>query len=208
MASIDVFRSNFRLSPKVCILAPGPNGRGHYHEIPADCDVIAVSKAVLIDDVPKKRAWVMCHGDQSWFEHANIAFRGSRIFSAAALREARDKLNPDETCYFFEPPADEVEPETLDRIDGSIRYGTTVSGCALQIAYNFGAREILLCGVDMSGDDYWDGTRNVHAHHGETWPVSQKLNLVIRWLGETRGVRVETLSETKLQVPCYRGAPL
>jgi hypothetical protein len=208
MASIDVFRSNFRLSPKVCILAPGPNGKGHYHEIPADYEVIAVSKAVLIDDVPKKRVWVMCHGDQGWFERANLAFRGSRVFSADALREARDKLNLDETCYFFEPPVDGIEPETFDRIDGSIRYGTTVSGCALQIAYNFGAREILLCGVDMSGDDYWDGTRNVHVHHGETWPVSQKLDLMIRWLGATRGVRVATLSETKLQVPTHRGAGL
>ena len=38
--------------------------------------------------------------------------------------------------------------------------GGTVTGCALQLAYNLGATTILLCGADMSGDDYWDGTAN------------------------------------------------
>ena len=60
MTTIDIFRTDFRLPEKVCILAPGPNGLGHYGEIPSDYEVIAVSKAVMIAEVPRKRLWMMC----------------------------------------------------------------------------------------------------------------------------------------------------
>jgi hypothetical protein len=203
MLAIDVFQWTFRLPPKVCILAPGPNGRGHYYEIPADHVVIAVSKAVLIDDVPHKPIWMMNHATQEWFPAANARFRGMRVFSADALREVGTPLDPAGSWYFFEAPPDELSPETVDRVEGAIRYGTTVSGCALQFAYNFGATRVLLCGVDLSGDDYFDGTRNVHPHHGQTWPAVQTLNALIRWLREERGVRVASLSETRLDVPSH-----
>jgi hypothetical protein len=203
---IDVFRSNFRLPRQVCILAPGPNGSPSYVAIPADFEVIAVSKAVLIGEVANKRTWMMNHCTQDWFETANAGFQGTRIFSADALRETGGKLDSLDDCYYFQAPADELVPETVDRTDGAIRYGITVSGCALQLAYNFGARHILLCGVDMSGDDYWDGSRNVHIHHGAVWPAARTMNALIRWMVESRGVRLETLSETKLDVPTYTGA--
>jgi hypothetical protein len=202
---IDVFRTTFRLAPEVCILAPGPNGKQFYGKIPADFQIIAVSKAVLIPDIADKPIWIMNHCTQDWFDTANAGFRGMRVFSADAMREARGKLDPACVCYYYQPPADELVVETVGRVDGSIHYGITVSGCALQFAYNFGARRILLCGVDMSGDDYWDGSRNVHVHHGEVWPAAQTMNALIRWLGEERGVRVETLSKTTLEVPVHQG---
>jgi hypothetical protein len=206
MAAINVFGSTFRLPPKVCILAPGPNGKGHYHEIPADHVVIAASKAVLIEEVPRKPIWMMNHATQEWFEAANAGFRGMRVFSADALREVRTAPDPTIPWYYFEAPPDELTPETVSQVEGAIRYGVTVSGCALQFAFNFGASQILLCGVDLSGDDYFDGTQNVHTHHGEVWPAVRTFNALIRWLDEERGVRVATLSQTKLEVPTYRPA--
>jgi len=203
MAEIDVFRSTFRLPPKVCILAPGPNGRGHYAEIPTDYEVIAVSKAVLIREVQSKPIWIMNHCTQDWFDTANSEFRGTRVFSADALREAQGKLNPADDCYYYQAPQDELEADSVERVDGAIRYGITVSGCALQFAYNFGARHVLLCGVDMSGDAYWDGTQNVHLYHGEVWSAVRTINALIRWLSQERGVRVESLSKTRLELPTY-----
>jgi hypothetical protein len=206
MPEIDVFRTAFRLPPRVCILAPGPKGRRHYGEIPDDYEIIAVSKAVLIEEVPRKSIWMMNHCTQDWFDLANAGFKGMRVFSADAFREARGKLDPAEDCFYYcQPPGDELVPETVSQVGGAIRYGTTVSGCGIQFAYNFGATRILLCGVDLSGDDYFDGTRNVHAHHGEVWPAVQTINALCRWLAEERGVHVETLSETALDVPAYRG---
>ena len=49
MAARDLFQSNLRLPEKVCILAPGPNGKEHHGRIPADYEIVVVNKAVLID---------------------------------------------------------------------------------------------------------------------------------------------------------------
>jgi hypothetical protein len=145
MIIFDIFRTDFQLPERVCILAPGPNGRGHYEEIPSDYEVIAVSKAVMIAEVPHKSIWMMCHATQDWFETADAVFRGTRVFGLRALQEAVARLNPTSTYYYFKPPNGMIEPETISRVDGAICLGTSVSGCALQLAYNFGARQILLC---------------------------------------------------------------
>jgi hypothetical protein len=206
MAEIDVFRSTLRLPDTVCVLAPGPNGRPHYGRIPGDCAVIAVNKGVMIPDVPRKDIWMLNHATQDWFAAANAGFTGLRIFSAPALREARDQLDPRQDYYFYEPAPDQLVPANVSCVRGAIRFGTTVSGCAVQFAYNFGARRILLCGVDMSGDAYFDGTQNVNANHGEVWPAARTIGALARWLRDEQGVSVETLSETRLDVPRYRPA--
>ena len=204
MTSIDVFRSDFRLPARVCILAPGPNGRGHYSQIPSDYQVITVSKAVTIGGLPPDTIWMMCHANQPWFEEANAGFRGLRIFGHVALEEAESYLDPRGTYYYFRASEGTLEPETMGRVDGAIHRGTSVSGCALQFAYNFGALQILLCGVDMSGDAYFDGTQNVCETHGDVWHAARRMNLLIRWMEEQRGVQVATLSETKLHVRGFR----
>jgi hypothetical protein len=206
MAARDLFQSNLRVPAKVCILAPGPNGKNHHVRIPADYEVIAVNKAILIDDVPRKSYWVMTHATQDWFEQASERFRGIRIFSADALREAQERLGAaaTESAYYFLAPPDLIQPDTVDRVDGAIRYGATVSCCALQFAYNFGARRILLCGVDMSGDNYWDGQRNPGPYHGDVWPAARTMSCLIRWLRHDRRIEVATLSPTRLEVPDYQ----
>ena len=204
MTTIDIFRTDFRLPEKVCILAPGPNGLGHYGEIPSDYEVIAVSKAVMIAEVPRKRLWMMCHANQDWFETANAAFHGMRVFGHVALQAARAKLDPTGTYYYFKAADGLLEPETISRVDGAICLGTSISGCALQFAYNFGARQILLCGVDMSGDGYWDGSQNANEVHGEVWHAAQRFNHLIRWMEEERGVQIASLSKTQLQVRSHR----
>jgi hypothetical protein len=195
---VNLFDSDFRLPPRVCIVAPGPRGRGHYREIPPDFYVITVSKAVLIPSL-RPDLWMMNHADQNWYPQADAAFRGVRVYGGRAAAQVTPPA--DETWYFYDNP-ESLTPDRPELIDGRILTGATVTGCALQLAYNFGANFILLCGADMSGDDYWDGSSNP-LDHGDTWPAARCLSLLIRWLVRERGIWVATLSETRLQVPWY-----
>ncbi len=205
MPLLNILESDFRLPSKVCILAPGPRGRPHYAEIPDDYLVIALSKAVLIPEV-KADIWVMNHAHQDWFETAYASFEGMRVFRDEAILEAQAVLGEELTCYSFHALRGALGLMVFKPVDGVIRSGGSVSGVALQLAYNFGAREILLCGVDLSGDGYFDGTVNVQPsgeRRGETWDVVSNLNPLIRWMVEERGIMIATLSPTQLDVPDY-----
>ncbi len=209
MPKIDIFDSDIRLPPKVCVLAPGPQGKPYYDQIPDDCCIIAVSKAVLIPEV-KTDIWVMNHADQDWFEEAYASFEGMRVFREEAIREAEALLGEELTCYSYETLRGVRNLVVFKPVDGVIRNGASVSGVALQFAFNFGAREILLCGVDMSGDAYFDGTINVQPteeRRGDTWDVAQNVDPLIRWMIEERGIMIATLSPTKLTVPAYHPPP-
>ena len=96
-----------------------------------------------------------------------------------------------------------LEPQMSRGLDGVIRYGATVSGCAIQFAYIFGATSILLCGVDLSGDEYFDETVNVNANHGDTWPAVQRLQPLLTHLIEDKRLSIATLSPTRLELPTF-----
>lgn len=198
----DVLASGVRLPERVCVVAPGPNGREAHCRIPPGACVIAVSKAVLIPEV-KADLWMMTHSHQDWYAAADAAFTGMRVYSYQAARAARPSLAQRPGCYGFRLVQDQLHPRLMKPIDGMIRRGGTVTGCAIQLAYNLGAREILLCGVDMSGDGYFDGSLNPERVHGDTWLAAARLNVMIRWLREAKGVAVATLSPTRLEVPAY-----
>ena len=205
----NIFDSDFRFPEKVCIVAPGPNGIGRYEEIPAGFSVIAVSKAVLIPEL-RPSVWMMNHVHQPWYKEGNKSFRGVRVFGydAANAIEKTVTVKQNEyaqgASYYFNPPDEPLGLELFVPVDGCIRIGATTSACAVQLAYNFGAREIILCGVDMSGDGYFDGTTNENPNHGKTWPAAARLNVLIHWLMANKGLRITTLSPTRLDVPRYR----
>jgi hypothetical protein len=146
----------------------------------------------------------MVHASQDWYDEADAKFTGVRVFGFEAALEANAKREGTAGCYYFKPPEEPLEEHVVRPVEGFIRYGATIVGCAVQFVYNFGAREIILCGADMSGDAYWDGTSNVHPHHGETWGAAGRLSPLIRWLIEKKNVAVSSLSPTKLDVPRYR----
>jgi hypothetical protein len=200
---IDVTTSGLRLGRRVCIVAPGPNGRGHYQRIPADYQIVAVSKAVLIPEL-RPAIWIMTHSDQPWFREANLGFHGIRLFSYDAALHVAHALEGTPDCYYFAAPRDSfLEPQVRKPLDGAIRYGATVAACAIQFAYIFGATEILLCGVDLSGDEYFDGTVNVNANHGDTWPAVERLQPLLKNLIDDKGLSIATLSPTKLELPTF-----
>ena len=200
---VDVADSDLRLDRKVCIVAPGPNGRDRYQRIPADFQIVAVSKAVLIPDL-RPAIWIMTHSDQPWFAEANRGFHGIRVFSYDAALHAADSLQGVRGCYCFVPPRDSfLDIRVTKPLDRLIRYGATVSGCAVQFAYLYGAGEILLCGVDLSGDEYFDETLNVNDNHGDIWPAAHRLQPLLIHLIEEKRLLIATLSPTRLDLPMY-----
>jgi hypothetical protein len=202
---IDVFTSDLALPPKVCVLAPGPWGQPYHRRIPPDHLILAVNKAVLIPDVPIAMA-MNCHADQDWFPRAWADFPGTWVFGGAAVERARALETGGRLIYTFQPAPEMLDPREMRSIDGVIRYGGTVSGNAIQLAYHFGAREILLCGVDMSGVSYWDGATNVRPDHGETWDAAPRLEVLIGWMIREKGLRIASLSPTKLRIPGGSGS--
>lgn len=202
MPLLNILDSDFALPSKVCILAPGPRGRPHYARIPDDYLVIALSKAVLIPQV-EADIWMMHHTHQDWFDEANARFDGVCIFKEAPARAVAHKLG-DAVCYCYNPLQGEDRMEQCRCVDGRIRGGASVAGHALQIAYTFGVKDILLCGVDMSGNGYFDESINVRPEHGETWSFVYLLNPMIRWMIDEQSLRIATLSPTKLDVPRYQ----
>ncbi|MEO8499001.1 MAG: hypothetical protein ABI614_28390, partial [Planctomycetota bacterium] len=207
MSWTSVFDSDFRLPEQVCIVAPGPQGVGHYSEIPDGFSIIAVSKAVLIPEL-RSSVWIMNHVQQPWYNEADASFRDIRVFGFDAATESmateNEQVKVEGARYYFKPPDEALGLEEFVPVDGCIRVGATTSACAVQLAYNFGAREIVLCGVDMSGDAYYDGTINENPYHGEIWPAAARLNVLIHWLRVNRGLQITTVSPTKLDVPHFR----
>ncbi len=191
------------------MLAPGPNGVPHYASIPGDAFVIAVSRAILIDRV-KIDGWVMQGTNRSFYREGERRFSGVRLFR----RDFVDRGQAVAPVDGFERYSFEVERPPPERIGdfsalaGSrnrLIGGSTISGIGVQLAHLCGAREILLCGVDMSGDGYFDGSCNLDPTHGETWRFTPTLDRLIEWLTRNTDTRVESLSPTKLSVGRYAG---
>ncbi|PHS04701.1 MAG: hypothetical protein COA88_13295 [Kordia sp.] len=208
MKILNVFDSNLTAGEKVCIIAPGPNGSQHYHEIPKDFTKIVVNKAIQIEEV-KPDWWIIAHTNTSWFNKADRHYSGTRVYSYRALPSISKtalKMSADKV-YFFYLEKEPLRDDIVLPINGLIRYGASVSALAIQLAYNLGAKEILLCGVDMSGNSYWDKTENEDPEvldvHGDIWSSVKRLNPLLHYLRNELNIKVSTLSESKLDIPYY-----
>lgn len=207
MAIDSIYGSAFRLSQNICILAPGPLGIPYYRFIPDDFCVVAVNKAALIPEV-NADVWLVNHSDQEWYQAAHESFDGVRVYRHEAASTARPSPLHLDRCYYYDPPADKLDPLKLERLDdGIIRYGGTVVAAALQLAWHFGGRQIMLCGVDMSGNGYFDSSSNpdssMQHFHGETWLAAEMLDRLISYLRLRKGLSITTLSPTKLALPLH-----
>jgi hypothetical protein len=199
--------SGLTLGEKVCVVAPGPNGKNHYHEIPHDFSIIAINKAVLIEGL-NPDWWIIIHTDAGWFPAADEYFSGIRVYfdrhnnfpTEKALARSENKN------YYFSAEKENLDEHVVHPVEGCIRVGATGSAMAVQMAYNFGAREILLCGVDMSGNMYWDNTANedpgVH-DHWDVWGCVKNFNPLLDYYRNKLKIKIATLSKTKLNLPFY-----
>ena len=201
-------RGRLQFPSKICIVAPGPNGKMYYDKIPSSYAVIVVNKAVLIEGL-SPICWLIAHAEPDWFERADQFFLGLKIIERGAIEELEStQKKVQNQLYYFYSLDNEILPEDDESpLKKSIQRGATVSAQAVQLAYQMGATDILLCGVDMSGNQYWDETENndpiARELHGMQWDSVKRFNPLIKKLIRN-GVNVRSLSPTQLEVPQYQ----
>lgn len=211
MMADDILKSDFKPGECAFVLAPGPNGRDHWHKIPCDAFVIAVNQAIEIKAV-KKTIWLASDGtlpEKGWFHKAAQELIASDypledlnnptlVFDSGKLLESYPKVR-----WAFEHGGTLSKPP-WGCFDGVLRGGATVSAQAIQLAYHLGCRQIYLCGVDLTGRDYFNGGRidNRQIPEGavdENWLAGKWIEILIRWL-EDNECAVYSLSETALNI--------
>ena len=197
---VDIFKSTYRFPPRVDILAPGPAGRPYWPRLGPF--VVAVNKAALIPVDPD--AWMVSDWwaiKTDWFNDIATTFDGVRFFSSGLkecygdadytfnLLDGRECVQPLGAGIYTAP------------IDGLLRPDGSVSASAVEMAARCGAREIVLCGVDMYGDIYYDDTpcKAVDCDHKGEWAYTSYFNSLIEWVrGE--GIEIWSMSKTALEV--------
>jgi len=209
----DIFATELRFdkTEPVYILGTGPNGAAHYDKIPAHSWVIAVNKAIEIPGVHKS-IWLCADGslpEKEWFKKAAREYIASEY-------ELMDRNNPTpvfdsgklaqefkDVRYTFRHGKSLLEDGHYC-INGELRCHATIACQAVQLAYLLGSRNIILCGVDMYGEKYFDGTEtdkkiNIQTRESQTWKAADAFNNLIRAM-KTTGCRIVSLSDTQLDV--------
>ena len=197
---LDIFESGFQFPSRVDILAPGPNGKPYWPYLGSW--VMAVNSGVLVP--VDADAW--CVSDwwavkTPWFFGALDNFDGLKFFALGLygkcgkaeytfkLLDGRECVKPIGTGLY------EASLEGLIRPDGS------VSATAVELSARLGAKEIVLCGVDMYGDSYFDGaaSSSVDCPHVGEWAFTPFFNSLIEWV-RGQGIDIWSMSETTLEV--------
>jgi len=182
----EIFSSGFRFPDKVCLIAAGPSAKAGVERIPDGYARLAVNKAVLIPGA-NPAYWVMNQltaNSLTYFAEAEARFEGVRIFRLPTAWAQRDHVEPRnrDRCFWFlarQSPAESITGEFCPPLAACVRSGATVAGCALQMLAHLGAREILLCGLDMSGGTYWDGSTNIEDRQAGRWRQRDALERLI-----------------------------
>ena len=207
--SLDILKHNWKFpSDEVYVFGTGPNGKKHYERVPGNSWIIGVNKAIILEE--PMSIWMCADGtlpSQEWFIKSvdyvisqkfilDDHHRPTPCFSTGKLLNAY----PDVPYYFTHGYTLREDPK-FSPLEGMLRSGGSISAQAMQLAYWLGAKRIVLVGVDMAGDTYFDGTKNINPRLMKDG-VSlhcRMCNGLCQWL-MARGTEVVSLSPTALQV--------
>ena len=206
---MNVLKARIGIDGKGYVVSPGylagvGSGliAGLYDRIPREAFTLVVNRAVEIPVLFD--LWMMMDilvDECPWYSRG-LEFAADRLCVSQEFNDS--KTSGVEAPYTFEvavklrgptesvPLGDGVTP-------GFIRGGATTSAGAVQLLYQLGARKIVLCGVDMCGNKYYDGSEMPQVV--DYWPIVQaRFNALNQWIRE-QGVEVTSISETALDVP-------
>lgn len=191
----DIFESGLNVDGEVVVIAPGYNGRKYYDRVDPKKFTIVVNKA--IECPVYANLWMGCEpltGRTEWFKKAiNENMNIACFWSHYLYKEYPDI----KYTYEFGPP---LTRESSMLIPGVLRGRATVSAQAVQLAYWLGAKRIVILGIDLVGNKYFDDTDAGEARPETAWSwILPLFNPMIKWI-EGQGVEVVSLSETALDV--------
>ena len=135
----------------------------------------------------------------TYFMEANTRFSGTRIFRLPTAWACRHQVSPrsSDQCFWFmarQAPNESITDKSFPALSKCVRSGATVSGCALQMLATLGASEILLCGIDMFGNQYWDGSENVETNKLGVWPHLSRMQKLVS-TAQSQGVSVKNIRD-------------
>lgn len=186
----DIIKTGFKLPEKVCILGPGSNGIPHWEKI-ENMFIIAVNCAVNIP--VSANIWLLADGNApkaKWFPEGIKNHHGLRVFSYAVTNRCNEKS--DYGFYMMQPP-----DNNFVRNPKMFRPGETTVGIAIDFANRFGAKEIVLCGVDQCGPIYFDGNMARNYPPLMTHAGCHRITKIIKMV-EGYGSKVWSISPTRL----------
>lgn len=189
----------------VYIVAGGPSLRGFDFRKLDDLPVIAINRAYEV--LPKAR--VLYWTDGKFFRDHWLALRNHLAPLKVAARDFLYGYGRYEN-YSFVRPYEMTGFTGLERKPGGLRHGNNSGHAALNLAYQLGARRIVLLGYDM----YIDPDRD-HWHDGYKLPMKERtlrdkmcpyFTQIARELDE-EGVEVLNASEFS-RLKCWPRLPL
>jgi hypothetical protein len=200
----DAAHCTLVIDETVTIIAPGPNGRDHWHE--ATGTIIAVNSAILIEEFIDVHVWMVADGNAAvldWFKKGYDRFIGWRIFSEAIHQRVTEDYAGDYTFWLnpdhFDSDADCLEfmQRPFEPYPDFFRPTETVTGIALDFAVRHGAKEINLIGVDMEGG-YFDDPPGMVRDVINTYN-RDCLQREIDYF-KAQGIKFNALSPTRLEI--------
>ena len=213
----DIFQTEVKFPERVVILGSGPKGVSEWDRITDDDFVIALNGAITCD-VPHINVWGAMDPTlhtQKYFqdlmlEHYREYYLKGYDLSPQAVgnkypipimeKERVARWFPWVQCVFNLIRPAMMKPNNIFPHKGYLRPGCTVAGAFVQLAYWRGTKEVVLCGIDMFGDKYHDGSKHKQRKRaGAAWGVVGIFNEMMRHL-EKEGMRFQTLSETQLDL--------
>jgi hypothetical protein len=217
---VDIFKADMKLPETVTILGSGPKGIPAYEKIKPEDFVISLNGGLscpvhsdlwmsMDATLPRQDYWndLMLDHYKKWYMTghdlgaASIG-KGYPIPVMERVRIAR--LYPWVQLVFtlqigayreYMMSIRDVTPHS-----GYLRPGCTVCGAAIQMCFWNNVKHVRLCGIDMFGSIYADGSKHRKADRKDkAWGVVPVFNALMRYL-ETQGMRFTTLSETQLEI--------
>lgn len=217
MGVTDVFA---RLNRKphqgtIYIVGAGPNGNQGIGKIPPDAVTVALNGAIRHNrDFTYWMAFDCAIRQYPWWSSLVIPSCTTNVFGVTLVAEHL----PTAECtsgrivphyeFRFRPtlsPQFKVEQRIKRRstplIPGILRGGASIAGASFQFAAWAGAKKIVLCGVDMFGNDHFDGFKNLRMNPKVEWPICTKLNWLVTGLKQFNGIDTVSLTKTNIKVP-------
>ena len=216
----DALKLDFKLPETVVILGSGPKGKEAYNRISKDDFVISLNAAIsapiksslwmaMDPSLPKQDYFfnaMLLHYKKYYMAGYDMTENGiGKGYPLPIMEMNRIAKYFPWVCLTFKLLVGINRLYMMNRndvkpIEGATRPGATIAGAVIQFCYWKGVKNIKLCGIDMFGHIYFDGSKHRKKSRKDSqWGVVPIFNTLMRHL-ESEGMKFTTLSDTRLEV--------